>query len=175
MKKIGGFFWNIIETVALFFLRLLFWILRRELTEKDKNAFLQFVRYVLVGFSNTMVTYILYALILFLIKAAGIWKTYDYLIANVLSFALGVLWAFFWNNKYVFAVKEGEYRSMWRALLKSYVSYSFTGLFLNSILITFWVEILHLSKFIAPMFNLLLTVPINFVVNKFWAFKKEER
>lgn len=61
-----------------------------------------------------------------------LWKAYDYLIATGIGFVLSVLWSFFWNNKFVFTVGEGEKRSVLKALLKTYVSYSFTGLFLNS-------------------------------------------
>ena len=44
---------------------------------------------------------------------------------------------------------------------------------LNSILALLWVELLHMSKLIAPIINLLVSVPINFFMNKFWAFKKK--
>ena len=36
-----------------------------------------------------------------------------------------------------------------------------------------WVAVLPLSEFLAHVFNLLLSVPVNFLINKFWAFKKE--
>ena len=45
------------------------------------------------------------------------------------------------------------------------------GLFLNSILSLVWVEVFHRSKVIAPIINLLISVPLNFIMNKFWAFK----
>lgn len=48
----------------------------------------------------------------------------------------------------------------------------FTGLFLNTVLSVLWVQILGISKMIAPIVNLLISVPLNFIMNKFWAFKK---
>ena len=30
---------------------------------------------------------------------------------------------------------------------------------------------MHVSEFVAPIINLLISVPINFVINKFWAFR----
>ncbi len=175
MKTTGIALWNIIETIALWCLRLLFRILHRELTPQAEEAFMQFVKFGLVGVSNTVVNYIIYAGLLLLMKQAGIWQGYDYLIATVIGFVLSVLWSFFWNNKFVFTVEEGEHRSLLKALIKTYISYSFTGLFLNSILMVLWVQVLHVSEFLGPVFNLLLSVPINFLINKFWAFKKEER
>ena len=70
-------------------------------------------------------------------------------------------------------MEEGERRSLFPALIKTYVSYSFTGLFLNSLLMFLWVRVFHISEYLAPIFNLLISVPINFLINKFWAFKKE--
>lgn len=106
-----------------------------------------------------------------LIYRIGLWEQYDYLIATVWGFVLSVLWAFFWNNKYVFKEREGEKRSFFGTLLKTYITYSFTGLFLNSFLMVLWVDIFHMSKMIAPIINMTLGVPINFLINKFWAYK----
>lgn len=96
-----------------------------------------------------------------------------YLVAQVIAFILSVLWSFYWNNKIVFSLQEGEERSVFKTLIRTFISYSFTGLFLNSILLIFWVKVLHISEFIAPVINLLVSVPLNFVINKFWAFKKK--
>lgn len=68
-------------------------------------------------------------------------------------------------------LKEGEERSVFGTLAKTYVSYSFTGLFLNSVLMVLWVQVFHISKFLGPIINLLLSVPLNFLINKFWAFQ----
>lgn len=70
-------------------------------------------------------------------------------------------------------MEEGEQRQVLKALVRTYISYSFTGLFLNSALMVLWVDVLHISEFLAPVFNLLMSVPVNFLINKFWAFKKE--
>ena len=54
-------------------------------------------------------------------------------------------------------------------------TYAFTGLFLNTVLSVLWVEKLGISKMIAPILNIFISVPVNFVMNKFWAFKRQER
>jgi len=33
-----------------------------------------------------------------------------------------------------------------------------------------FIDILHISKYIAPFFGLVITVPLNFILNKKWAF-----
>lgn len=171
MTGIGKFLWNLTEKTARIVFRQLYRILQKEWTMEAEDSFLQFVRFGLVGISNTAVNYMIYAVSLLILQSVGLWKNYDYLIATGIGFVLSVLWSFFWNNKYVFAVEEGRRRSVFGTLIKTYISYSFTGLFLNSILMMFWVQVAHISEYIGPIFNLLISVPINFLINKFWAFK----
>ena len=59
--------------------------------------------------------------------------------------------------------------------MKTYVSYGFTGIVLNNILSYLWIEKLGISKYIAPLFNLVLSVPLNFIINKFWAFRTKKK
>ena len=167
----GSKLWNMIETIVGAVLKVLFKIVHKELTEEVFSAFMQFVKFGIVGVSNTLISYVLYALSLLTFQKLGILPRADYLVAQVIAFVLSVLWSFYWNNKMVFVLKEGEKRSLWKALIKTYISYSFTGLFLNSILLILWVQVCHMSEFIAPIINLLISVPLNFLINKFWAFR----
>ena len=169
--NVGEKLWNLIEMIAHAVLGWLFKLLHKELTEEAFTSFMQFVKFGIVGVSNTVISYVLYAGSLFVFQKLGIFPKGDYLLAQVIAFVLSVLWSFYWNNKMVFVLKEGETRSIWKSLLKTYVSYSFTGLFLNSILLILWVQVCHVSEFIAPIINLLISVPLNFIINKFWAFR----
>ena len=44
---------------------------------------------------------------------------------------------------------------------------------LNSILLWLLIDELRLSEYIAPLIILMITVPTNFVLNKYWSFKTE--
>ncbi len=68
--------------------------------------------------------------------------------------------------------RETGRKSVWKTLLKTYITYSVTGLFLNAALLYLWVQVLHISEFIAPLLNIPFSVPINFILNKCWAFKE---
>lgn len=171
MQGIGNTLWNIIEKIAYRVVRACFQLGKKELSDKTFSAFMQFVKFGIVGVSNTVISYVLYAISLLGFQKAGLFANVDYLLAQIIAFVLSVLWSFYWNNKMVFVPKEGEKRSVIGALIKTYISYSFTGLFLNSILLILWVQIFHISEFIAPIINLLISVPLNFMINKFWAFK----
>ena len=144
-------------------------IIRIVPMQTTEDALVQFVKFGIVGVTNTAVSYITYAISLVVLKQFGL--NGDYLIAQALSFILGVIWSFYWNNIYVFDIRDGQKRSLWTTLVKTFVSYSFTGLFLSSALLVLWVKVFRISKLIAPIINLIITVPLNFFINKFWAFR----
>ena len=136
----------------------------------DKHSFFQFIRFCIVGFTNTFLSYGIYVGLLKLFSILSFELKYDYLVATVIAFILSVFWSFIWNRIFVFKEKNG----FWLPLLKTYVAYSFTCLFLNSCLNWIWIEVVGISKVIAPLINLTLTVPLNFLLNKFWAFGKKK-
>ena len=159
------------EKIYMFFVELLFKIIKKDLTDKKRQTFKEFLQFGLVGVSNTIISYLLYVVTLLLVSKSGV--KFDYIIANIVSWLLSVLWSFYWNNKFVFKKEEGEKRNIWAALFKTYVSYGFTGLILNNILSVLWVSVLHISKMLAPIINLVISIPINFFMNKLWAFGKK--
>lgn len=140
------------------------------ISDEVQESLIQFVKFGIIGVSNTVISYLLYTFSLMGMRTIGFAWEADYLIAQVIAFVLSVLWSFYWNNKFVF-VKGARKQKLWMKLLKTYVSYSFTGLFLNSFLLIVWVQYVHISEYVAPILNLLISVPLNFVINKFWAFK----
>lgn len=160
-------FWTLIEKILYF---VVYKMLRLKLSDGKWQALLQFVKFGVVGVSNTVVSYVLYVVTLLLLQKYQILPSADYLAAQAVAFVLSVLWSFYWNRKYVFQA-DTEAVPWPQALLKTYLSYAFTGLFLNSILSILWVQVLGVSKLIAPIFNLVFSVPINFLMNKFWAFR----
>ncbi len=166
--------WYLISLICFYILRFFLGIFHKELTKSGFEAFMQFVKFGIVGLSNTIIAYIIYAGVLFLFESNDWLPKYDYLIASVLSFVLSVLWSFFWNSRKVFVVEEGEKRDWFPALVKTFVAYSFTGLFLSNVLLVIWVKVFHISKYIAPLINLIVTIPLNFIINKFWAFKTKK-
>ena len=113
-----------------------------------------------MGLSNTIINLAIYYLLVFL----GCY----YIIANIIGFLISVLNAYYWNNKYVFA--RNEKNNTPKKLLKVYISYGSTFL-LSNILLYLMVDIWHVSEYIAPIINLCITIPLNFILNKLWAFK----
>ena len=107
----------------------------RELTDDTFGSIMQFIKFGIVGVSNTAISYVIYVVGLVLLQEIHFLPEYDYLIAQIAAFVISVLWSFYWNSKMVFILEEGKERSVWKALIKTFIAYSFTGLFLNSILL----------------------------------------
>lgn len=140
-------------------------ILRLHADEKTINQCFQFIQFGIVGVSNTLISYVVYVILV-----AG---DVNYLLASVIGFCVSVANSFYWNNKYVFKQQGTEKRSLMKAFLKTFLAYAGTGLVLNNILLVFWIQFIHLHELLAPIVNLLITIPLNFILNKFWAFRKE--
>lgn len=163
MKKLV----NWIEGIFKVILTRIYKLLGKELTDEQWAVWLQFVGFAIVGVSNFLVSYGVYALFL-------CFQT-NYHFANIMAFLISVLNAFFWNNRFVFKQNEGgEQRIWWKTLLKTYLSYAFSGLFLTEVLLYVEITVLGLPKLLGPVINLVITTPINFLMNKFWAFRNKE-
>ena len=118
----------------------------------------QFVKFGIVGVSNTAIFLAIYYAFVCINKD---W----YILGNTVGFAVSVLNAYYWNNKYVFRkTKKGTAKP----LLKTYISYGSTFL-LGTAALYLMVHDLHVSEFWAPIINLAITTPINFLLNRFWA------
>lgn len=173
----GNKLWNIIEKIVRAVFGLIFKIIRLDPSEELWDSLLQFVRFGLVGVWNTVFSYAINIGSLFLFHKLGVLGAHnmDMYVANTIAFIISVFVSFLLNSKFVFSLEEGQERNFWKALFKSYLSYGFTGLILTNILAFVWVDLLGISKMVAPLISLVISIPINFILNKLWAFKTEEK
>lgn len=174
-------------------------------TEADKpkkglSAVWQFIKFGLVGVSNTVVSYVTYSLTYYwILGASTMTDDIKVQIANVVGFVISVLNAYIWQSKFVFKEQEGgEHRVWWKVLIKTYISYAFSGLFLTAVLLALWLKVVHIEQYLggvaqwltgfglqlsatdvavslAPFLNMVVTIPINFCINKFWAYRQKEK
>lgn len=146
-------------------------IARIELSDTKMATLLQFIKFGIVGVSNTLIGYGLNVLVLLAMQPFQV--SWDFVLGNIVAFVLSVLWSFYWNNRFVFTVKDGKSRKWGQALIKSYISYGFTGIILSNLLSWLWISVIGISKYIAPLLNLIISVPLNFIINKLWTFKSQ--
>lgn len=125
----------------------------------------QFFKFGLVGVSNTAVSLGVYYLVL--------WMNPElYMLGSVLGTVLSILNAFIWNDLFVFTGNPKDFKSVMKRLGKTYVSYGGTSA-LSTALLWIEVEFLFVSELYAPIINLVITIPLNYLINKFWTFKSK--
>lgn len=128
--------------------------------KKDKKALLvQFIKFGIIGGINALINLVVYYTLVYFGA--------HYLIANFFGFALSVLNAYILNSKFVFnKTQEGHVVP----LIKVYITYGTTFL-LGSGLMYLMVSVIGITKWVAPIINIALMTPLNFVLNKVWALK----
>lgn len=134
--------------------------LKDDQDNKFSKLLKQFVKFGIVGVSNTLISLGIYYLFVYINNDWYIW-------GNTVGFVVSVLNAYYWNNKYVF--KKSSKDNI-KPLLKTYICYGSTFI-LGTVLLYVMVHYLSISTLIAPLINLVITIPINFFLNKIWAFK----
>ena len=80
---------------------------------------------------------------------------------------IGVINAYIWNSKFVFS-KGKDKLSL--KLIRIYASYGLAFL-LSTGFLFLMVDLLGISEMVAPVINLFIITPINFLLNKFWVFR----
>lgn len=157
---------------------------------KNKRLLIkQLVAFGLVGAMNACVSYATYVI--------AITLGAHYLVASILGYVISVFSAWLWQYFVIF--KEGGVKSdekWWKSLIKTYITYATTGLILNNILLFLMLDVIHIEQFlewvtypilfltfdsardlaeyIAPLIAMVIAVPINFLLNKFWAFGEKK-
>ena len=137
-----------------------------------KEMIKQFLVFTLIGVSNTVVNFVVYNAILLAFSRLELFSNTDYLIALIGGFVVSVFWSFCMNRKFVFNSEEERSIPWYKALSKMYIAYGFTGIGLNSLLSIVWVSIFGLPKEILTVINDAIGLPLNFLINKFWSFRK---
>jgi putative flippase GtrA len=146
------------------FKKLINLIIDRLRTEKVT----QFIKFCVVGVSNTIVSLIVYYLIIFINNEL-------YIIGNIAGFIAGVSNSYFWNSRFVFLHKDDNIPKRKEPLLfiKTIVAYGST-LILGTVFMWILIEKIGVSEYLAPICNIFLTTPINFLLNKLWVYKIKE-
>ncbi len=139
------------------------------------SGLVQFIKFGLVGVSNTLISFaVKYGCYYWLFASLAerpriIW-------ADVLAFVISVTNSYYWNNRFVF---RGGEKLGWRTHLKTYLKtylktvacYGVTGLLLGPALelaLTGW----GVPYYLGSLLTLVVTIPLNFALNKFWAYRK---
>lgn len=139
----------------------------RKLLGKLPESLVQFLKFGIVGAINTVLSY-------------GINNGCYYAfhmheqVSNFIAFVITVFVSFVLNSRFVFQENGDTEKQPWyKALAKVYASYALTELVIMGILLYVQERLFGIPHFIATFVNLCVTVPLNFLLNKFWAYKNK--
>ncbi len=171
--KVAKLIWSYMKKNIKTILKPILRVLHQSWDDSKWEGFFQFVKFSLVGVSNVAVSYTINVSTLFLLRQLGL--LFDYVIANITAFVLSVLWSWHWNSRYVFHSDQKEKNWRIKTLVKTYISYAFSGIVLNNVLATLWIQVLGISKYVSPLLNLPFSMPVNFFMQKLWAYKEKRK
>ena len=133
---------------------------------------IQVILFAAVGISSGIVNLGVYNIVLLLLQQLGIFSGFDFLIAQFFGFLISVGWSFWFNRAYVFTSVEARAVPWLQALIKVYLTYAVTGIGLSSLLSLLWVYVFDMPREILTVLNDTLCFPVNFLLNKYWSFRK---
>ncbi len=122
------------------------------------HVVVQFVKFGIVGVSNTLLFFAVYTLLL----KAGVW----YLAASGIGFIVGAVNGFLLNRRWTFAGHVGDALTPVR-----WTVVQGCGLLLNLALVAGCVEVLGLDKLIGQAIAIVAVVVVTFVANRAWTFR----
>lgn len=134
------------------------------LDRKIVRQIIQFCKFGAVGVLNNIISLAVYYIVVFI-------NPQLYLLGNALGFLLSTLNAYFMNSRFVFSQRK-ENRHQWRQMGKTYAVYT-CSLLLSTLILYVLVGRLQISDKLAPLCSLMVTVPFNFMLNKFWVYRKD--
>jgi putative flippase GtrA len=129
---------------------------------KNTQNVIQMIKFIIVGFLNTLIGYLSYFLFLSL--------NFHYVIAMGFAHVIGVTHSYFWNKYWTFKSKSKSKKEIFR-----FISVYLIVFILNILSLSLFVEKFHIQPAIAGLASLFFITIISFTGHKFWSFKKEEK
>jgi len=128
---------------------------------RDAHVLVQFVKFGIVGVSNTLITLLVYTLLL---KVFGFW----YITASAIGFALGATNGFLLNRRWTFRAHVGDALTPVRwGIVQS------CGLGVNEGLLYLLVHDAHLDKLLAQVCATAVVTVTTFSANRAWTFRAQ--
>jgi putative flippase GtrA len=123
------------------------------------HVLVQFLKFGIVGISNTLITFIVYTLLL---KVFGVW----YIAASAIGFVVGAINGFLLNRRWTFAGHVGDaYTPVRWAVVQS------AGLGLNLGLLYLLVHDAGFDELVAQALATVAVTISTFLVNRAWTFR----
>jgi putative flippase GtrA len=127
---------------------------------RHPGNWVQLAKFSVVGLSGYLVNLAVYGLLL---RGAGL----HYLAAGACSFVVAAANNYYWNRHWTFRKQRGDvYGQGVRFLIVSVVALGANLVILHALIVA------GLGKFPAQAIAILLVMPLNFIGNKLWSFRR---
>ena len=123
-----------------------------------KRQGVQFLKFGIVGLSNSIITFVVYSILVFCGS--------NYIVANVIGYCAGVVNSYIWNSKFVFKRQQSK------VLFTKFMLVNLITLSINTVLIFILIEKFEYGKYVSQLITISVSMIINFTLNKLWTFKK---
>ncbi|EJR00831.1 MULTISPECIES: GtrA family protein [Bacillus cereus group] len=120
------------------------------------------LKFGLVGIFNTLITIISFWILLKF--------DMNYLVANTISYLIGVANSYYWNKNWVFKPNNKGTSMFFKFLTVNLIVLAF-----NTLCLFVLVDKLTLNASTAQIFAIGVGMVINFVLNKIWTFNQTEK
>ena len=119
---------------------------------------LQFVKFSLVGATNTLISLMAYTLLVKL----GIY----YIVANVLAYGVGMVNSYILNKLWVF-----NSNSSTGSTAAKFILINISALSLSTFLLYLCVSLIGVNKILSQIIVTFMVLTINYTANKLWTFR----
>jgi putative flippase GtrA len=125
---------------------------------RSPHNWIQLAKFGIVGASGYLVNLGIYAALL----GIGAHR------AAVVSFVVAAGWNYWWNRHWTFAHQKGSfaYQGM------RFFVVALLGLLVNQLWLLLFLDVLGLGKIVSQAIAIILVMPLNFVGNKLWSFRR---
>ncbi len=140
----------------------------RDKIEALYHKYEEIIVYLIVGVLNTLVSWAAWFLCAYTILSAQVpWQN---MVLSAISWIVGVVFGYFMNRKYVFKSRNPE---IWKEFLQFSGGRVSTGV-LDLVMMLLMVNVLKINEAFSKIFVSVLVMIGNYVISKFFVFKKNE-
>ena len=126
---------------------------------KKHQSLIQFLKFGIVGISNTLITALTIWLLLKVLHCS------DYF-ANFTGYILGLINSFIWNRKWTFESKTKVSATLFKFIVTFAISYLFQ---LGNLYLL--LHYTHIDPYFCQLLSIVVYTILNFVLNKTYTFK----
>lgn len=128
----------------------------------------EIIAYLIVGVLNTLVSWAAWFICAFtILDAQVVWQN---VMLSIISWVVGVVFGYFMNRIFVFKSKEPN-------ILKEFLQFSggrVSTWVLDAVMMVLMVNILSINESFSKIFVSVLVMIGNYIISKFFVFKKKE-